>query len=60
MPDCICEWPEGCGGTWFLFCEHCGAQKPCEGCEDCGDAGFVQAGDANAWWQAYCRLRRCG
>lgn len=44
MSECICEWPDGCGGTGALDCEGCGGDicvckcggyLPCGGCDEC-------------------------
>jgi hypothetical protein len=42
--DCLCEWPESCGGLGVVQCEGCGGDQcicecggecECFGCEDC-------------------------
>jgi hypothetical protein len=42
--DCICEWPDSCGGTGALQCEGCGGDQcvcqcggecECYGCDEC-------------------------
>jgi hypothetical protein len=49
---CICDIPDGCGGTGNLYCEGCGGDLcvcpgggdlgPCPGCDDCD-------GEAEDW-----------
>lgn len=46
-PDCICVWPDGCGGSGALECGGCGGdlcvcracyghgEMDCHGCGDC-------------------------
>lgn len=42
--QCICEWPDGCGGNGVLNCEGCGGdlcvctcggEAECFGCDEC-------------------------
>ena len=50
MSACICEWPDGCGGTRTLYCDgcggdqcvcRCGGEMPCVGCDECpGDDDY--------------------
>lgn len=43
---CMCEWPDGCGGTGTLQCAGCGGdicvcvcggEAPCGDCDECQD-----------------------
>lgn len=45
MSACMCELPDGCGGTGHLYCDGCGGDQcvcicggdlgECPGCDDC-------------------------
>ncbi len=49
MASCICDIPDGCGGTGALYCEGCGGDLcvcpcggdlgPCPGCDECDGTG---------------------
>ncbi len=52
---CICDWPDGCGGSGMLMCDGCGGdtcvctcggEMDCCGCEECAD-GEIYDHDAD-------------
>lgn len=45
MSKCVCEYPDGCGGTGALCCEGCGGDQcvcPCGGRSCLGDPRIGQ------------------
>lgn len=58
--DCMCIWPDECGGTGILYCKGCGGDQcicKCCGERECGGCFWCEDGDWIAW--EYADGERC-